>query len=376
MNISGLTNIQPTQNYSMSVKKHSYFNKNLKTDTFERTTSPAFAGRSSKCVKLIENELRNIDGVHDPYSDIVMISERKFNAFRTKLKKRNNSKSMITLLSAQEEHMFPPEKEVFGYIKSYTKKTAKNSSKKARELTFSEILQDLLPNAKVHLVNKQVNVIKNIQKLSEKQLSEESQKKVNQVLSTIEESIYNDSFRIGPAKKELAKLRNEIPEKKAFKRIMQETERFPSSVTSPEVFIVNNANKTSQQIAEAFIHPALISVEHIKPYSKGGESSAKNYIAASTRMNNIRSSTPLHEFIRRFPNIPTCTQRYIDDITLKINRGGLRNLAVAMPEVKEGLNKQSKGLINVDISNISNDVTQGANKLRTKIDELVNYFHH
>ena len=157
---------------------------------------------------------------------------------------------------------------------------------------------------------------------------------------------------------------------------MQETERFPSSVTSPEVFIVNNANKTSQQIAEAFIHPALISVEHIKPYSKGGESSAKNYIAASTRMNNIRSSTPLHEFIRRFPNIPTCTQRYIDDITLKINRGGLRNLAVAMPEVKEGLNKQSKGLINVDISNISNDVTQGANKLRTKIDELVNYFHH
>lgn len=376
MNISRLTNIQPTLNYSINVNKNSFYNKNLKSDTFERTTAPAFSGKNTKSIKLIENELRNIDGVHDPYSDIIMISERRFKSLQTKIQKRQNSKSMITLLSAHEQHMFPPEKEVFGYIKNYTSKTSKNNSKKAKELTFNTILQELLPNAKVRLINKQINVVNNIQKLSEKNLSNDSKEKVNTVLSSIEESIYNDTFRIGLAKKALNELKKDIPEKKTFKRIMQETERFPNSVTSPEVFIINNAHKSSEQIAESLISPALISVEHIKPYSKGGESSAKNYIAASRRMNNIRSSTPLHEFIRRFPNIPECTQRYIDDITTKINRGGLKNLAVAMPEVKEGLNKQSKGLININISNINNNVKQGASEFRTKITELVNHFHH
>lgn len=347
----------------------------LACDTFEyNSTSPVFAGKkiNKKESKKIEETLKNIDGLHDPYSDVIMISQKKFKHFQNKAYKRSNSESMNNLMNGYTEHMFPSEQAVFELLKDATRKAKKEG--RANNLTYTDILQENLPDAKTRLINDQFNVTVSIREYSRTHLSKNDQKCVEKYLDIIDDEICDDEFRIKPSIKLLANLYDEIDNKSAVDNIIKLSHNFPNTATHPDAFIVKYADKSHEEIAELLISPAQISIEHIKPSSEHGESKGSNYLAASRRMNNYRSSTPLDEMIERYPDIPRQTQRYMDDLIAKINRGGLADIGMTLADVKESLYKESKGRIDVDLSKMNPEITQKAESFKSKVGKLIEHF--
>lgn len=367
-------------NYNSYITPHNaFYNTNLlnknEYDSFEVSNSNAiFTGKtkSRKQTKRVEEQLRDLDNVHDPYSDVILISKKKFKNLQDKLSKRTEAESTIKLLSNYKKHMFPiSEGEVFEFLKEETKQRKRNKHQKSFD--FHDILMDELPNSKARLIEQELNIVEQMEHIAKK-LDKHEQHEVKSILGIIKEDIYNDNFRIKPTRELLINLNKVTNNQNVVDKIVKKSKEFPNSMTSFDAFVVKNANNTHQEIAEALISPAIISLEHIKPQSDGGETKGGNSIAASRRMNNYRQSTPLNEFIEEFPNIPFQTQRYINDLKQKINRGGIPDIAYTLPEVKESLRKESHGLINIDISDINPKVSKETTDFRSKIDKLVEHF--
>ena len=376
MKVLGYTNLNHNynntstiqMNRSKSVVVSDMFVRSPKTDTV------SFSAKvNQRNAKTIENIYRNLEGIHDPYSDVIMISEKKFNLLREKIQKRPNAESMVKLLSAYTEHMFPPEAHMFDAIAEHTKQAIKENPKKAKTMDFHDILQEMLPGAKARIKPEQLSVVVEMEEIASR-MSEKSQKKLKPLFETTKQKINDDTFRIQSTIESLEAMSEKIPEKNLFNELIATSSKLPSSATSPNVFILKNANNSHEEIAEWLISPAHLSVEHIKAKSKGGGSVPANYIGASRRMNNLRKSLGIPELIRRFPKIPHQTQRYANDIIHKVNRGGLPEIAYSLPDVKETLHRESKGLIDINIDAIHPQIKKRDEIIRSKFDELVEYF--
>lgn len=371
-NYYGINYYQSVPSYNQFTRLSAPIDNKSDCDRFEMT---AFTGEKTnrKESKRIEQTLKSIDGLHDPYSDVIMISTNRFKGFQKKIQRCQNAESGINILAGYTEHMFDSEKEIYDLFRKETAKAKKEG--RASNLTFSDILQEHLPEAKERLINSQLNVTESIRQLAKKKLNKEDKEYVDLYLSIIDKDILNDRFRIKPSKQLLSRLENELDDKQTAKEIMKLAKNFPSTATNADAFIVKNAYKSNSEIGELLISPAKISIEHIKPSSIRGESKGDNYLAASTRMNNYRSSTPLPELIEEYPDIPLQTQQYFDDLIAKVNRGGLSDISVLIPDVKERLFKESGGLIDVDISELRPEIMQKRDIIKHKIDELVEHFN-
>ena len=351
-----------------------YSTSQLNNDRFEMSDKVSFTGKkeNKKVVKKIEQTLKSLDGLHDPYSDVIMISAPKFKNFQMRNKKRGTAESSLALLSNYTKHMFEPETKIYEMLKKETAMAKRNGT--SANLTFTDILQKHLPMAKLRLVSAQLDVVDNIREFSQHNLNKEDKEYVDLYLKIIEKDIYNDRFRIKPSKDLLKRLDVELSDKQAAKQILKIAKQFPNTSTNSDAFIVKNYNKSHEEISELLISPAQISIEHIKPSSEHGESKATNYLAASKRMNNYRSSLPLDELIEEYPDIPRQTQVYFDDLIRRINRGGISDLAPSLEGVKESLYKESKGQIDVDLSELRPEIVNQTEMIKNKIGELIDHF--
>ena len=349
--------------------------KSLTTDTV------SFTGKkvnklNRKAFKRLEEQLREIDDTHDPYSDVIMIPKRKLKRLKEKVKNRPNAESMVKLLSGYTQHMFPNgEARVFDLLAEETRQWKKRPEYKNGNFDFHDILQEHLPDAKPRLVSGQFKVLDNIREYSQKNLNKQERALVEKRVKKLEDDIIDDKFRIKASVGYLEELYGEIGDKRKVKDIIKYTYDFPNGATSVDAFIVKNADKSHEEIAVALVEPSLNSLEHIHVQSKGGETKGDNLIAASKRMNNLRGSMEYEDFIERFPEIPKCTQRHVDDLVKKINRGGIPDIAYNLPGVKEQLAKESKGLINIDISHMKSGVFERIDGFKEKINSLVGHFN-
>ena len=357
--------------YKNSLVRSPQYDLFEKSDSSTQAQSINFTGakKSNKTTKKYEDMLKNIDGLHDPYSDVIMISQRRYKNMVNKIHKRSSAESMNNLMEGYTEHMFPSEKEVFELLKYETNKAKKLNQN--QNVSYTEILQSFLPLAKARLVNSQFAVTESIREYAKENMTKDEQKDVESYLTIIDKDIYSDRFRIKYSRDLLRRLYDEIPDKSKVDHILKLSQDFPNTATCSDAFIVKYAHKTQEEIAELLVSPAQISIEHIKPSSERGENKGENYLAASKRMNNYRNSTPLNEMIERYPDIPKQTQRYIDELIAKINRGGINEIAYTLPGVKESLYAESKGLIDIDLSKMNPNKSNEIDSFHSKMNELV-----
>ncbi len=364
--------------YSLKSKTHSdVINKNEYNSFVLKNDTVSFTGKriNKKEIKLIEEQLRNLDGVHDPYSEVILISKQKMNNLKDKISKRETADSTINLLSKYTQHMFPDsELKIFEFLKEETKRRKAFFNGKNKSFDFQDILSDELPYSKTRVIAQQLLVTDEMKQITKK-LDKEDQKEALKQIFKIEDSIYDDEFRIQPSKDMLGDLYKTVKNKKIVTELIKKTRDFPNSMTSPDVFVITHANSSHNEIAEALVSPAQISFEHVHPRSKGGATKGGNGIAASRRMNNYRGSRSLKDFIEEFPNIPEYTQQYINDLKQKINRGGIPDIACTLPEVKEALYEQSNGLINIDITGLPISITDRISKFKGHINTLIEHFN-
>ena len=319
----------------------------------------------------VENKLKRISGLHDPYSEIVMISDDEYEKYMKKIEKRPTAQSMLNLLNSYEDNLFRPEKEVCEILSDGLNDLKKSDLKKANKVDLHELLNEYYIGAKVSLTRNQLGVLNKINTIIEHSNSD-TKEKLTKIFEPVEQTIFDDTFRISPLLQQVREIKG--IDRITKKMILQEMDNFPNSRNSADVFIINNAGKTHEEIAEAFVTPSRVSIEHIKPQSCNGKSVISNYLIASKRMNSIRSSLPLDKFIKRNPQIPNYMEQYFNDLVKKINNGGLTYMAISLPEVAETIEKQSKGLIQIEIAEISPEERKRGKDLRTQLDELIQKF--
>ena len=112
-------------------------NKGLNSDRFERSntsTNPiSFKGSVSN-----GHFLRNLSGVHDPYSEIIMLNNKEMDKAKADLKKIKTTSGKLRYLSDFTDNMFPVELEIFNLLKDESKKfwNAKLSANNSTQVMF------------------------------------------------------------------------------------------------------------------------------------------------------------------------------------------------------------------------------------------------
>jgi len=293
-----------------------------------------------------------------------------------RISRQHQASTTSEMLSRYTCHMFKSDRKMLSILSEHSNDKFFDEAGNEVPTDYHTILKFLKPDAKDRLEEAQLNVTDTIRYISKDELPESSQKEVESYLTIIEKDIHHDRFRIKQSRKLLERLYDEIPEKEVVDKIMKETLYFPNTATSTNAFIVKNADKTHAEIAELLISPGLISIEHIKPSSERGKNSGTNYLAASKRMNNLRQSMPMEQFIELFPKIPDYTQRYMDDLIEKINHGEIEPVAYLLGDVKESLYEESKGKIDVDITGVRPDISEKVSVLKSQVAGLMDYFNN
>lgn len=319
----------------------------------------------------IENRMKSISGLHDPYSEIVMVSDGEYARYMNKVEKRPTAQTVLNLLQNYDENLFGPEKEIRNILADGLNDYKKIDPKNASKIDLHDLLNKYYLGAKVSLAQKQINVLNNVKEIVS-ETNGQTKERLTEIFEPVEETIYDDSFRINPLLQKVRSIKG--IDKKAKKMVLKEMDNFPNSRNCADVFIVTNSHKSHKEIAEAFITPSRVSIEHIRPQSRGGASNVNNYIVASKRMNSIRSSMPLDKFIRRNPNIPNCMERYFNDIVDKVNQGGLTYMTMSLPNVMKTIEHESNGIVQLELGEITLAETMNAKRLRKQLDDLVEKF--
>ena len=98
--------------------------------------------------------LRNLTGVHDPYSGVVILNNKEINQIYQDLAKKETSYDKIRYLKNYTESMLPVEHKVFDIIKDELKIN--------NQLSMQEILKKRQPKALENLIQEQENIFDKI----------------------------------------------------------------------------------------------------------------------------------------------------------------------------------------------------------------------
>ena len=384
-------------------------NRGLTCDKFHRS-APVTSNISFQSSVSEGQFLRGLSGIHDPYSNVIILNNKEMNQIYQDLSKTRSSRDKIRYLSQYTQSMLPVEKTVFCMLETGLKQN--------RHASLTEILTDNKDSALTELIQKQKSIFKKMNKLSSN-LSDENKMKVNSIISKAESQILlphedknhfkktrimNDLVRISQYKTlDIIEERiNELPEsekepalerlydtqrifennpynvnvkgKTPLERVLELQAEFapdtldepnelepiidlantlPTSKDSVAAFIVEMSDKDDKTIAKRLISESLGTIEHIVPESKGGVNEAYNFIFVTKSRNEERSNTPMKYFMRKYPNIPQYCKQYMEDIMKAGQSSKLRGHEWYPYVIKETMHEEMGVDVNISSYRIS-----------------------
>lgn len=319
---------------------------------FTAKTDPTMTKEQKADLEKLNSNLKNIEGLHDPYSDVIIITQNKINSFHKKMEKNSSIDKTIQYLEGFKQNMFANgEARVFDMLKKTNEIWKMDPDLENEQWDFADILRSKYIGSRKRLVTQQYQVLDDIIEYSKDALDKHDQKIIKKAVKDVENTIDDDTFRINTCRTRLYETTPELHNKNAIKDIKHITMAFPNGSNSIDSFIVKNADKTHEEIADALLEPSIGSIEHIKPRSKRGKSDPINYLVATRRMNSLRQALTYDEFKEYVPDLPEKLQRYTDEIIQKTNNGQT-NVGMFLQDVKEAIYDQSSGDIDIDISEL------------------------
>ena len=325
------------------------FNYNSQTNK-KNDLTPAFRANTSAGNPL--KKLQKYNDIICPYFGVKMISASKETKVEKMLDECINVRDVVKTLAPYTKYMQPVEKRIY---RMFSK-----SVNESPEKTLPEILRLHYDDALVKLKLEEFNVLDDVDKIS-LNLSPKQALDIHRRTTTCRQIILENSEENTFKRKTLLGSLDDIvtsndKEEEVFAQLKDRAIYLPTSVTSENAFIVKYATRTQQEIAKRLLRVSIGTIEHIKPDSFGGENSINNFILVSGNANSTRANIPLKKFIDRFPDIPKNCQRYINQIIKIIQRGGLRGYELYPYKIKQTLELESEGRINLDLSKYKSNV--------------------
>ncbi len=323
-------------------------------DTFEKACSPSdisFTGKRSTGSTKKGECLKELENITCPYSGVKMITSKNMDRIESKLAKCNTIEERMEILDMYRPCMQKLEKQIYQVFKGYEINNPNGS--------LNDCLQQLKPDCLTELRLSQVKVLEDIDRASNK-FDSKTALEVRKVTTEARKKIFSDTqdqiFKRKDLLVELHDVTQDNPNKQLVADIWAMASQLPKSTNDFNAFVVKYANRSPQEIAARLLRPSVASIEHIRPANPDsldvevGEDNLSNFMLASRDWNSGRSNTPLPEFIRKHPNIPKYSQRYIDDIIKSIHKGKLEDCDWYPYVIKEKLYNESEGLIDLDLS--------------------------
>ena len=318
--------------------------KRLQQDIFIKSSPVNFKSATSNSAPL-----KTLRGMIDPYSGITMLSNDELNTAEKLLGKCLDAKSAVKVLSRYTKNMLPTEKKMFSIFKDYAKKNPNG--------TFVTCLKGLRPDAYKKLLLEEFDVLDSVDDLS-RNMSPDLALAVRHKTTRCRDIILKDDPNNPFKRKTLISSLDEISvsgtEKKLFEKLKERARYLPTSGSSENAFIVKYTDtakpRSHQEIAKRLLRPSLQSAEHIHPDSLGGANSLGNFMLTSAGRNSERGNMPMPKFIEKYPDIPKYTQMHVEQIIDNIHNGKLKGHEDYPYKLKQSLNNESNGLINLDLS--------------------------
>ncbi len=290
--------------------------------------------------------LRKLKHLKCPYFGVEMLTGSEMPKIETMVDNSVSTKETLKILRKYKKYMQKTEKRIFNRFEKAVKSNP--------DLTLPDCLKLWYQEAITKLKLEEFNVLDDVDKISLKLSPENAlavHEKTTRCRQLILENKKEDTFK---RKHLLISLEELIPakgESRIFELLKNRAAYLPTSGMSPNAFVVKYADRTEEEIAKRLLRPSVATIEHIKPDSKGGLNAIGNFLLASAGANNLRSNMPLTDFIMMFPKIPKYCQNYIEQIIEYINKGKLKGDETYPYKVQRVLEKESKGLINLDLTN-------------------------
>lgn len=316
----------------------------LKQDTFVKSSQVNFGSATSQSAPL--KKLRNMI---DPYSGITMLSSAELSMAEKALDKCHDAETSVKVLSRYTKNMLPVEKEMFEIFKKYSKQKPNG--------TFVDCLNNLRPDAHKKLMLEEFDILDKVDDMS-RNASPDLALAVRHKTTKCRDVILTDN-PMKPFKRKtlITSLDEIIPrknEQELFDRLKEQVEYLPTSGTSKNAFIVKYTDtvkpRSHEEIAKRLLRPSVQTAEHIHPDSLGGANALGNFILTSAGRNSERGNMPLPKFIEKYPDIPKYMQTHVEQIIDNINGGKLQGYEDYPLKLQKTLYKESKGLIDLDLS--------------------------
>ena len=315
---------------------------------------PAFEANTSA-----GTPLRKLRGIKCPYCGVEMPTGKELNNIEKLLEQCATVKDVVKILTKYKRFIHKIERKI---LKRFTE-----ISKTSPDMTLSECLQLWYDEAITKLKLEEFNVLDDVDKISLKLSPENAlnvHAKTTHCRQIILENNQEDTFKRKALLFSLDEITPQKGEGLVFEKLKSKAAYLPTSSTSENAFIVKYANRSHEEIAKRMIHLSVATIEHIKPNSLGGLNAIGNFLLTSAAANSMRSNMPLATFIEMFPKIPMYCQKYIEQIINCIHKGMLQGNETYPYKVKRVLDKESKGLIQLDLSNYKYTKDEAKQKVR------------
>lgn len=260
----------------------------------------------------------------------------------------HNSAYMVNELKKFEPRMNKTEKEAFLVLKHYSEKYPNKS--------FTEIFNEpyVLDTHLEELEKEQGKVLYDIDMLAQT-MSKQSKKKIHNLVKRAYNILINETPAIKNKRSRIIemfeKAEADIPEKDIMTEIIKNIYKLPSSRNNVNAFIVKYRDNNPNEIADLILRGSSSTIEHVKPHKRPndpGENDIKNYIVLCKDCNQERQQIPYSEFIKKHPDMPENTQKYLDKVIEHINKGLLIGFDRYPVEIKKTVEKESAGKIKLN----------------------------
>ena len=303
--------------------------------------------------------LRRLQNITCPYTGIKIIPGTALRGFEKNLAKCKSAKDIVHLLTPYQANMQKTEKSVFAIFKDFSLLNPEDN--------IENCFQMLYRNCLTKLKLEEFIVLDDVDMLSRKLSPETALKlraKTTRCRQIIIEDDERDTFKRKTFLDSLEEIRPKENERDIFTTIKNKAHFLPTSGSSRNAFVVKYSRRTQTEAARRIFIASLGTIEHVKPASLGGTNSISNFMLTSANGNRYRENIPLQYYVERFPEIPSYTQKYIDDIVNTIHNGGLQGNETYPYKIKKRLMEESEGRIMVSLSKYKYTEEEAAEAVR------------
>ncbi|MBR2525710.1 hypothetical protein IKE67_04525 [bacterium] len=346
LKIFSLNSTKPIQQTNNTKLPHVSFA--TKPDTFEKTVpqksilAPAyvpFLGYAH------DEQVRALGHIVCPCCGIEMMTQEDMHDVSKNL--GCTSKEAVKTLDKYEKHMRPIEKECFNLLKGW--------SEEKPDANFRDLLRENKAPQLAKLQEKQNTILDTVNEIS-KQLSEKEQQEIQKVTDLTRKLVASDDkeikFKRKSFIKDVEKLEPQISNKEVYAQIHQEAEKMPTSQNDVSAFVVKYSERSHKEIGERLVKLSVGTIEHIHPRSEGGRNVPGNYMLECGGCNHERQSIPLGDWVDAHPEMKENSQKYIDEVIKRINKGEMKGFSFYPEAVAKTLYHESNGKLNLKVEGI------------------------